>query len=145
MVHFEGVEDLPIDAADHKGHTFFYRGDIQGELLLHYYNWSCEWNAAGDDLVANGGTLGEQNDARMRFLIEKVVQISQLSGVEDIDMSPTQTRALAGALGKWNCRENVNYGVFSPTSSPQKRPLSRDTGSAGGGAIVNVQSKKGKK
>ena len=32
MVNFEGVTDLPIDVAEHKGHTFFYRGDIQGDV-----------------------------------------------------------------------------------------------------------------
>ena len=110
-------------------------------------------NASGEDLVANGGTLGEQKDARMKFLIEKVVHSCQLSGVEEIDMTPTQTRALAGSLGKWNCRENVNYGVFTPNTSPQKRPLGQDVNTAGGGSgpgsggggTSNVQSKKSKK
>jgi len=109
-------------------------------------------NASGDDLVANGGTLAEQKDARMKFLIDKVVHSSQLSGVEEVDMTPGQTRALAGSLGKWNCRENVHYGVFTPNSSPQKRPLGQDASTAGGGSgfgsgggTSNVQSKKGKK
>lgn len=74
----------------------------------------------------------------MNFLIEKVVKNCQLSGVEDVNMSPEQTRALAGALGKWNCRENENYGVFSPSSSPQKRPLARETNTAGGGSGVRA-------
>ena len=33
VVHFEGVAGLPIDVGEHKGHTFFYRGDIQGDML----------------------------------------------------------------------------------------------------------------
>jgi len=69
----------------------------------------------------------------MNFLAEKVVKECQLSGVEVVDMAPEQTRALAGALGKWNCRDKENYGVFSPSSSPHKRPLSRETNTAGGG------------
>ena len=50
-------------------------------------------NASGNDLVANSGTLAEQKDARMKFLIDKVVHSSQLSGVEEMDTTPGQTRA----------------------------------------------------
>jgi len=34
IINFEGVADLPIDAAQHIGNTFFYRGDIQGRFVV---------------------------------------------------------------------------------------------------------------
>ena len=98
------------------------------------------WHHLDEDLAGGGGTIAEQKDARMKFLIEKVTSTCQLSGAQEVNMTPSQTRALAAALGKWNCRENINYGVFSPTSSPQKRPPTDSVGAADKGCSARNSS-----